>query len=415
MFPRTLLLATKIKLLGLLAGILLVLLTLIAIVMAFFNEKREEALAAIPVYKALQHSPDRAAVLARERNWEIVDTGRAEEMMAAAVPVVLNKQFEQSFYSGNILMYYVDSDLLYVFTVNGDRVCMRDPNPPRAVYVYVVGSAALLLVMLFALFRFVQASLSPIRQLEAEIAHYRLHDVLPKTPRIVRDDEMGRAAETFYALVASNDALKAQRTLFTRSIVHELKTPLMQNRLLAAHAQMPASLSHRLEESVARQNALLDELLELESFLRGQIRSHPTRFYLIDLVEDVLEHLDCKRTIAVDIGGEEVYGDYRLCFLIIKNLVDNACRYGATGSEVRLHAGEEGMLCIENRAAPFKLPVETYFKPFKRGPEGEGMGLGLYIVKELTEQLGYDFSYAYEAYRHIFCVGLVSGTSGRHA
>lgn len=404
LFRKTLLLSTKIKLLGVLAALLLFLLTSVAVVMAFFNEKRVEALAAIPVYQALLDNEASAKKLVQGLGWKMLDTAKGDALRRTAVPVVMNKKFEQGFYGGNILMHYADSELLYTFTVGGRRWYMLDPDPPRDAYRYVAGIAALLMLLLFALYRFIYSAIAPIRLLETQIAYYRMHHTLPGSQRIIRDDETGRAAATFYALVASNEALKAQRTLFTRNIIHELKTPLMQSRLLAAHAQMPETLSQRLEESVARQSALLDELLDLESLLRGDVAVRTERFYLLDIVDDVLETLACEKSVTVDVGAAELDGDYRLIFLILKNLVDNACRYAMPKSEIIIRLDTRMRLCISNRGDALDKPIEHYYEPFRRNRKSKGMGLGLYIVRELVTLHDHTLSYDYKGKQHIFCV-----------
>lgn len=119
----------------------------------------------------------------------------------------------------------------------------------------------------------------------------------------------------------------------------------------------PILFSQRLEESVARQSALLDELLDLESLLRGDVAVRNERFNLLDIVDDVLETLTCEKSVTVDVGAAELDGDYRLIFLILKNLVDNACRYAMPKSEIIIRLDTRMRLCISNRGDALDKPI----------------------------------------------------------
>lgn len=383
------------------AALLLIIMTALAMVVSYFNEKRVEVIAAIVVFHTLKTGDD-PAMSAAAQGWHIIPKAQVEAWVPDAAPVLLNAGIRHSFYSGDVELYHVKRGTLYRFHHDGRTVSMLDPDPPRNATAYILGFAALLLFMLWQLYRFIRASVLPIRQLSRQIARYH-HDRSLPDQRIDRRDEIGEAAGTFYALVTANESLRARRTLFTRNIVHELKTPLMQMKLAAADAAMPEPLRLSLERGIARQSVLLDELLDLESVLSDDLRPEPTRFYLIDLLEDVCDALAID-DLPCDVAAARIESDYRLTFLIIKNLLDNAVRHTDAQSSVTLHFSD-AHLCITNRGAPPTRPLPEYIEPFSRERPG-GMGLGLYIVNALCERLGFAFDYGYEAGRYRFCVRL---------
>lgn len=405
MFRKPLRLTTKVQLLGLLGALLLILLTLFAITVAYFNEKRIEVLQSIPVYLSLEHNISMAPRLAKKNLWRILSSEQSSQAMINADPVLLNTHIRHSFYSGNIELFHTGSGTLYRFHVKKKLISMLDPHPTRNAYLYIFASALLFLLLLTFLYRFIRRSIAPIRRLSAQIAQYHRDHKLPNV-RIEQGDEVGEAARTFYDLVNTNETLKQQRTLFTRNIIHELKTPLMQARIVTSSPDMPDSLRHALESSIAQQNTLLDELLDLESVLTDSIHSNTSAIYLIDVIEDVIDALDVKEGVDItyDLGSTMVKSDYRFLFLILKNLIDNAHTHAKQGSVISIRFSNK-TLCVINSGEPLTHPIAYYYQPFKRETRsGSGMGLGLYIVKALSEKLGLELKYLYHEGSHRFCV-----------
>jgi signal transduction histidine kinase len=92
----------------------------------------------------------------------------------------------------------------------------------------------------------------------------------------------------------------------------------------------------------------------------------------------------------------KINGDRLSILRILRNLVENALKHGGDDlSEVTIQYGETDafhILSVGNDGVPIKREdPENLFRPFQRqeASEGvEGSGLGLSIVKELTEQHG---------------------------
>jgi signal transduction histidine kinase len=80
---------------------------------------------------------------------------------------------------------------------------------------------------------------------------------------------------------------------------------------------------------------------------------------------------------------------------ILSNLVSNALKYSPNGGEIRCTIRREGdaaLLAVSDRGlgiAP--ADQQRLFQPFARAETGQaisGIGLGLYITRELVEQHG---------------------------
>jgi signal transduction histidine kinase len=100
----------------------------------------------------------------------------------------------------------------------------------------------------------------------------------------------------------------------------------------------------------------------------------------------------------------DVESDRHLLKIILSNLVDNALKYSAPGSHIdcRIERAEsEGQahirFSIENQAGPAGLPdPDKLFDKYYRSPHAHrytGSGLGLYLVRYLSELLGVRLSY----------------------
>ncbi|MDE7254760.1 MAG: sensor histidine kinase, partial [Helicobacter sp.] len=107
--------------------------------------------------------------------------------------------------------------------------------------------------------------------------------------------------------------------------------------------------------------------------------------------------IDCP-DVSVD-----VYVDFDIFCLAIKNLIDNALKYKTHGKVIIQI--EDDQIAVKNLAQPFPRPIEEYFLPFfknDKNPQSKGLGLGLYIIKNTIERQGLQLLYAYEEGYHIF-------------
>jgi signal transduction histidine kinase len=196
-----------------------------------------------------------------------------------------------------------------------------------------------------------------------------------------------RAAERIERLVG------AQRSMLAGAS-HELRSPLARIRvaveLLGETA--PPELARRLVLDVEELDALVAELL-LAS--RLEALPHPERVEEVDLLALVAE--ECARVEAeVDGTPVQVAGDARMLRRMVRNLLENAARYGA-GSPVEASvAAAEGRAVVRVADRGPGVPDaerERIFEPFYRpagwreGPEG-GVGLGLALVRQIARHHG---------------------------
>jgi signal transduction histidine kinase len=199
-----------------------------------------------------------------------------------------------------------------------------------------------------------------------------------------------RAAERVEALVRSHQSLLANAS-------HELRSPLA--RLKMALAMLPQAageqrdtLRREIETDIAELDALVEEVL-LASRLDADafaLKREPVE--LLGLAAEEAARVDAQ------VSGEpvSVAGDERLLRRALRNLLENARRYGAGAIDALVErdgAAVRMRVCDRGPGVPEAFR-ERIFEAFFRLPghaerEG-GVGLGLSLVKQIAERHGGD-------------------------
>ncbi|MES2024523.1 MAG: HAMP domain-containing sensor histidine kinase [Pseudomonadota bacterium] len=207
-------------------------------------------------------------------------------------------------------------------------------------------------------------------------------------------DEVGRLATSFNRSAARIEALVDAQKALLANASHELRSPLARIRmaveLMAADAQ--PEMRTELKRNIGELDQLIDEIL-LASRLDATAVVSQT-FEKIDLTALVAE--ECARIDAqLDTQSIEIPGDARLLRRMVRNLLENAKRYGnGTPIDVSLAKVDNKVVLQVCDGGP-GVPVaerENIFAPFYRLPgaserEG-GVGLGLSLVQQIARAHG---------------------------
>ncbi|MHB1417367.1 MAG: sensor histidine kinase [Chloroflexota bacterium] len=210
-------------------------------------------------------------------------------------------------------------------------------------------------------------------------------------------------------------ALLESRRQLVASVSHELRTPVATIRAyleatLQQHLpEQPPTLRRDLEiveGEAARLQALIDDLFVLSRAEVGQLTLHclPTDVGpLARRVADTWAPLAWRAgrvKVVAEISGEAppALVDGGRLEQVLANLVCNAVRHTPPGGIIAVLAlpGEDGDVVLEVRdtgegIAPADLPhvFERFYRGERQpGPEDGSTGLGLALVKELTEAMG---------------------------
>jgi signal transduction histidine kinase len=196
------------------------------------------------------------------------------------------------------------------------------------------------------------------------------------------------AAERIEALVRSNKSLLANAS-------HELRSPLARMKMAVSMLEDAAPdkrerLKHEIDTNVAELDALVEEVLLASRLDASSTLDQHEPVDLLGLAAEEAARVDG----AVDGVPLSVSGDERLLRRALRNLLENARRYG--GDEVSVLLEREGdranvRVCDRGPGVPDTM-TERIFEPFFRLPghaeQAGGVGLGLSLVKQIAERHG---------------------------
>ncbi len=200
---------------------------------------------------------------------------------------------------------------------------------------------------------------------------------------------------------------------FVAMISHELRTPLtsiagFSDTLVESWQDLPHEEVTEFLNIINRQSIYLGDLVEdvlviprLEADL---LRLHPELFDLGDLIEDVALMVfpnGGRKTSLVSLpDGVRVFADRRRVQQIVRNLMENARKYG--GDQILVEGvvvGDQYTVIISDNGAGVPdeetLKVFENFEQVSKGDsrESTGIGLGLPIARRLARVMGGDVWY----------------------
>jgi signal transduction histidine kinase len=196
------------------------------------------------------------------------------------------------------------------------------------------------------------------------------------------------------------------RNLLLGMLGHDMRNPLQAVRMTARHLELMnagaevSTAAGRLMRSGAQLQTLLDDLVDFNRTNLGLgISIVPSPVDLGALCAQELEQLgvaypDSQLQLNVE-GDCQGSWDGRRLQQLLGNLVTNAIHHGAPDRPVRVAVvGEETYLRIEVSNSGSAIDREILlqlFEPLKRGTANgrhPGLGLGLYIVREIAKGHG---------------------------
>ena len=197
----------------------------------------------------------------------------------------------------------------------------------------------------------------------------------------------------------------ARRNLLLSNLSHDLRTPLtmilgyaetIRAGLYKDEKELQASAKVLLQRS-RYIDKLLDQLLDIthqnEGGLELHLEVHNISEIMRKIAADYLMFLEGQNiTLEVNIPDEDIQAwiDASLIERAVRNLLDNAIRYGSEGHYIEIKLSEKDdtlymMVIDKGRGIPL-LEQEYVFKRFYRidaSRKGEGLGIGLSIVQEI--------------------------------
>ncbi|MET0517538.1 MAG: ATP-binding protein [Burkholderiaceae bacterium] len=213
------------------------------------------------------------------------------------------------------------------------------------------------------------------------------------------NDEVAAVATSFNRTAAQVEALLRSHQNLLANASHELRSPLA--RLKMAFAMMddagPAArpkLAAEINTNIAELDALVEEVLlasRLEAGAKELIRDPVD---LMGLAAEEAARVGVVFEPAEGLSTLRAIGEERLLRRALRNLLENARRYGGAQVELELRRnGDQAQLRVCDRGPGVPEAMrERIFEAFFRLPghaeQAGGVGLGLSLVKQIAQRHG---------------------------
>lgn len=205
--------------------------------------------------------------------------------------------------------------------------------------------------------------------------------------------------------------INRKKDVFLATLAHELRNPLgpirnsikiLENldELTPKHNQLLNIISRQTDQMVR----LVDDLLDASRISLGKILLQPVDLAIDELIQAAVESSSTliqdrghKMNVVINSKDLYVHGDKVRLVQIISNLLNNAAKFTPQGGLISLTVDREGDFVIikvtDNGIGLTKQHLETIFDLFVQhgrveDRSQEGLGIGLPLVKNLTELHG---------------------------
>ena len=223
------------------------------------------------------------------------------------------------------------------------------------------------------------------------------------------NEQLVMAALSAQELQAAAERSQARQKEVLALVAHELRNPLTPLSIAASmlHGSDAADLTRMqqiIEQQVAHMARLVSDLLDLSRSHTGKLRLHVRSVQLASVVNDAVSAsrptMDTRlQHFRLQLPSQPIVleADPIRLVQILCNLLDNASKYTPGGGEISLAASiEEENVVIRIADNGIGISAEALGSVFElfaqdthaTGFNGQGLGIGLTVVKELVESHG---------------------------
>ena len=281
-------------------------------------------------------------------------------------------------------------------------------------WVMVLGSLSIGLFSLWIALSFSRAIAGGVTLISGAASRAAEGDLSVRV-QLASQDELGRLAGDFNAMVSSLARIDKLKNDFAATVSHELRTPLtlilapLETLLAGDLGPLPASLRPSLDTMLNNGRRLLQMVNGLLDFSKLQAGKMPVASEATDLIaltESIV--LDFKPALrSKGLVLEEHWGpsdgarmmDPYLYERILFNLLSNAVKFTPRGGSIRLDLRFDGpkleLLVTDTGIGISKDAAKALFQKFSQAEASstrrfEGTGLGLALARECAQLLGGD-------------------------
>jgi chemotaxis family two-component system sensor kinase Cph1 len=225
------------------------------------------------------------------------------------------------------------------------------------------------------------------------------------------------------SVAARNAEIDRARTELMAMLGHDLRDPLQAINMAGAlleRGSQSETLGRRIQSSSNRMQRLIGHVLDMSRINGGiGLGINPSAVALDRVVSDLVEEigsahpgasfeLDIPEPVPAMVDADRVVQ-------VLANLLSNARHHGELGKPIQValrSVDEHAVLTVRNHGAPIAAAVaDKLFDPFKHTSlnnvrNRRGVGLGLYIARQIAHGHGGRLAYSYEDPQVVFTVHL---------
>lgn len=277
-----------------------------------------------------------------------------------------------------------------------DRRAEPTPDPLRSGSGLLLVLAALFVAVAIGAYPVVRGLTRRLENLQAGVERFGSGALAHRVDE-QGQDEVAKLAAAFNRAADRIESLLASQTQLVANASHELRSPLARLKIaLSLHEDSPegparARLQSEIQRNLRELDGLIEELLLSSRLQAAAPSAAPARPKLDLLALAAEEAARSGAQLAKVEASAWVQGEERLLRRAIRNLLENAARYGGGAVEVELHRlGPMLELQVLDRGPGVPADLrDRIFEPFYRLPghaESEGgVGLGLSLVRQIAQ------------------------------
>ncbi len=246
---------------------------------------------------------------------------------------------------------------------------------------------------LFILYLLIRRMFRPIAMISRQVGKIGAGE-LDKPIEIRGEDELAQLARGINEMSAQIKSMLESKAALLLAISHELRSPITRMRVNLELLD-DSDIRGSLIEDTREMEHLVSNILESERLSTNYAPLNRSQMDLAETIEDVIKEFFPIANISQELASASVFFDKVRIRLLIKNLLDNACRYSAnenTAVEIKLeHQSDSLVLQVSDQGPGIdEEDLRHITEPFYRADAARqritgGYGLGLYLCRLIVE------------------------------